>query len=173
MFCGIGLLGGCLLMLLFFSIVHERAVRLTKQCLIEATPLTVNEIQADKDARRAQLAMSVRRLEISMEEVRARTAGRHGEIGKHNAELSRLLVDLDKKAALILAAGAGRGAKKHRQKDRENPPVYLHALEAPAPAGNVFAPAISATGSEPASAERACGHRGAESERRQAASRSY
>ncbi len=139
MFCGIGLLGGCLLMLLFFPIVHERAVRLTKQRLIEATPLTVNEIQADKDALRAQFAMSVRRLEIGMEEMRARTAGRHGEIGKHNAELSRLLVDLDKKTALIFALRAREEVRKNivrriakillyiymRSKRRRRPAVFL------------------------------------------------
>ena len=41
MLCGIGPLAGCLLMLLFFPAVHQRAVRLT---LIDATPLTAKEI---------------------------------------------------------------------------------------------------------------------------------
>ena len=40
MLCGIGLLAGCLLMLLFFPAVHQRAVRLTRRDLVDATPLT-------------------------------------------------------------------------------------------------------------------------------------
>ena len=36
MLCGIGLLAGCLLMLLFFPAVHQRAVRLTRRDLVDA-----------------------------------------------------------------------------------------------------------------------------------------
>src|SRR3984885_1113238 len=61
MLCGIGLLAGCLLMLLFFPAVHQRAVRLTRRDLIDATPLTAKEIQVEKDQLRAQFAVSVRR----------------------------------------------------------------------------------------------------------------
>ncbi len=70
MVCGIGLLAGCFLMLLFFPAVHQRAVRLTRRDLIDATPLTAKEIQAEKDQLRAQFAVSVRRLEINMEQMR-------------------------------------------------------------------------------------------------------
>ena len=103
MVCGIGVLAGCLLMLMFIPLVHQRAVRLTKQQIVDATPLTVNEIQADKDHLRAEFAMSVRRLEISLEEMRAKAASRYGDIHKQNAEISRLQVDLDRKTALIFA----------------------------------------------------------------------
>ena len=90
MLCGIGVLAGCLLMLMFIPLVHQRAVRLTKQQIVDATPLTVNEIQADKDHLRAEFAMSVRRLEISLEEMRAKAASRCGDIHRQNAEVSRL-----------------------------------------------------------------------------------
>jgi len=103
MLCGIGGLTGCLLMLMFVPLVHQRAVRLTKQQIVDATPLTVNEIQADKDHLRAEFAMSVRRLEISLEEMRAKAASRYGDIHKQNAEISRLQVELDRKTALIFA----------------------------------------------------------------------
>jgi hypothetical protein len=43
-------------MLLFFPAVHQRAVRLTRRDLIDATPLTAKEIQAEKDQLRAQFA---------------------------------------------------------------------------------------------------------------------
>jgi hypothetical protein len=113
MFCGIGLLGGVLLMLLFVPLVHGRAVRLTERRLAEATPLTITEMQADKDALRAQFAMSVRRLELGMEELRAKSADRRGEIGKNAAEISRLYVELDRKTALIFALRARDEVRKN------------------------------------------------------------
>jgi hypothetical protein len=103
MFCGIGLLAGCLLMLAFFPLIHERAVRITKRHLVEATPMAINEIQADKDHLRAQFAMSVRRLEVSIEEMRAKAAGHSGDISRQSLEINRLHVELDKKMALIFA----------------------------------------------------------------------
>ncbi len=103
MLFGIGALAGCLLMLVFFPLVHQRAVRITKQHVVDAVPLAINEIQADKDHLRAQFAMSIRRLEISIEEMRAKAGGHKGEIGRQSAEISRLHVELDKKNALIAA----------------------------------------------------------------------
>ena len=103
MLCGIGMLAGCLLMLMFFPIVHQRAVRIARQHAVEAVPLAINEIQADKDHLRAQFAMSIRRLEINIEEMRARTAGQKGEIGRQGAEINRLHAELNKKDALIFA----------------------------------------------------------------------
>jgi hypothetical protein len=88
MFCGIGLLGGVFLMLLFVPLVHARAVRLTERRLADATPQTVTEMQADKDALRAQFAVSVRRLELSLEELRAKSADRRSEIGNTPSSLA-------------------------------------------------------------------------------------
>ena len=103
MLCGIGVLAGCLLMLMFIPLVHERAVRITKQQIVDATLMTVNEIQADKDHLRAEFAMSVRRLEIGLEEMRSKATSRYSDMHKQNAEISRLQVELDKKTALIFA----------------------------------------------------------------------
>ena len=112
MLCGIGLLAGCLLMLLFFPVVHERAVRLTRRHLLEATPMAVGAIQADKDQLRAQFAMSLRRLEVNLEEMRAKAAGRSVEIGKRTTEINRLQVELDKKTAMIFALRARDHVRK-------------------------------------------------------------
>src|SRR5580658_2095171 len=106
MLCGIGLLAGCLLMLVFFPFVHERAVRLTRQDLLEATPMAIGAMQADKDHLRAQFAMSLRRLEVNLDEMRAKTAGRSVEVSKRTVEINRLLVELDKKTAMIFALRA-------------------------------------------------------------------
>ena len=40
MLCGIGVLAGCLLMLMFIPLVHQRAVRLTKQQIVAPRRLT-------------------------------------------------------------------------------------------------------------------------------------
>ncbi|MDR3421906.1 MAG: hypothetical protein P4L80_11805 [Xanthobacteraceae bacterium] len=110
---GVGLLAGCLLMLAFVPLIHARAVRLTKRHLDEATPMAINEIQADKDALRAQFAMSVRRLEVSIEEMRAKAAGHSGELSRQSLEISRLHVELDKKMALIFAMRTREQVRKN------------------------------------------------------------
>jgi hypothetical protein len=112
MLCGIGVLAGCLLMLTFLPLIHGRAVRITRRHVAEATPMKVNEIQADKDHLRAQFAMSVRRLEVSIEEMRAKAAGQNGEVGRQSAEISRLRVELDKKTALIFALRTREAVRK-------------------------------------------------------------
>ena len=110
MLCGIGLLAGCLLMLFFFPAVHQRAVRLTRRDLVDATPLTAKEIQAEKDQLRAQFAVSVRRLELNMEQMRQKATERAAD--RQNAERARLQVELDRKSALILALRARDEVRK-------------------------------------------------------------
>jgi hypothetical protein len=110
MFGGIGLLAGCLLMLMFFPTVHRRAVAATRRELFDAKPLTANEIQAEKDQLRAQFAVSVRRLEIGIEEMRAKAMSR--AVDAQHADVSRLQVELDKKTAMIFALRAREEVRK-------------------------------------------------------------
>jgi hypothetical protein len=125
MLCGIGLLAGCLLMLLFFPAVHQRAVRLTRRDLVEATPLTAKEIQAEKDQLRAQFAVSVRRLEVNMEQMRDKALERAAD--RRNAEMARPQVELDKKTALILALRAREEVRKRTVKRIVKLLLYLFA----------------------------------------------
>jgi hypothetical protein len=53
MFFGIGFLVASLIGLVFMPLVHGRAVRLTAGRLQASTPLSMAEIQADKDQLRA------------------------------------------------------------------------------------------------------------------------
>ena len=53
MFFGIGFLVASLFGLVLIPLVHNRAVRLTMRRLEAATPLSMAEIQADKDQLRA------------------------------------------------------------------------------------------------------------------------
>jgi len=73
MYLAIGFLVALLLALMIAPLVHNRAVRLTTKRLEAATPLSMAEIQADKDQLRAEFAMSTRRLELSVEQMKAKT----------------------------------------------------------------------------------------------------
>ena len=101
MYFGIGFLVAALLGLLFVPLVHDRAVRLTMRRLEAATPLSIAEIRADKDQLRAEFAMSTRRLEMSVEQMKARTTGQLAELGKKSEAIIHLKKELGDKTAAI------------------------------------------------------------------------
>jgi chromosome segregation ATPase len=106
MFIGIGFLVAGLLVIGVIPMVHARAVRLTQRRLEAMTPLSMAEIQADKDQLRAEFAMSTRRLEMSVDQMKAKTTTQLAEIGKKSEAVSRLKLELGEKAAGLLAAEA-------------------------------------------------------------------
>jgi predicted nucleic acid-binding Zn-ribbon protein len=106
MYFGIGFLVAALLALLFFPLVHNRAVRLTMRRLEAATPLTIAEIRADKDQLRAEFAMSTRRLELSVEQMKAKTTSQLAELGKKTDAINQLKKELGEKTAAIFALEA-------------------------------------------------------------------
>ena len=69
MFFAGGFLVAGLLALALISSVHHRAVRLTQRRLQDALPVSLTEIQADRDKLRAKFAMSARRLEMTVEQL--------------------------------------------------------------------------------------------------------
>jgi len=101
MYFGIGFLVAALLGLLFVPLVHNRAVRLTMRRLEAATPLSIAEIRADKDQLRAEFAMSTRRLEMSVEQMKAKTTGQLAELGKKTDAINQLKKELGEKTAAI------------------------------------------------------------------------
>jgi chromosome segregation ATPase len=103
MFFGIGFLVASLIGLIIIPLVHGRAVRLTMRRLEAATPLSMAEIQADKDQLRAEFAMSTRRLEMSVEQLKAKTTSQFAELGKKSDAINRLKVELGEKNAAIFA----------------------------------------------------------------------
>jgi chorismate mutase len=103
MYFGIGFLVAALLALLFVPLVHSRAVRLTMRRLEAATPLSIAEIRADKDQLRAEFAMSTRRLEMSVEQMKAKTTGQLAELGKKTDAINQLKKELGEKTAAIIA----------------------------------------------------------------------
>ena len=99
MYFGIGFLCASLLGLVIIPLVHNRAARLTTRRLEAATPLSMAEIQADKDQLRAEFAMSTRRLEMSVEQLKARSTGQLSELGKKTEAITILKHELGAKTA--------------------------------------------------------------------------
>src|SRR5882757_3751846 len=106
MFVGIGFLVAGLLVIGVIPLVHSRAVRLTMRRLEALTPLSMAEIQADKDQLRAEFAMSTRRLEMSVEQMKAKTTNQLAEIGKKSEAVGRLKLELGEKTAALFALEA-------------------------------------------------------------------
>src|SRR6266566_6615882 len=106
MFVGIGFLVAGLLVIGAIPLVHARAVRLTMKRLEAVTPMSMAEIQADKDQLRAEFAMSTRRLEMSVEQMKAKTTSQLAEIGKKSEAIGRLKLELGEKTAALLALEA-------------------------------------------------------------------
>jgi DNA repair exonuclease SbcCD ATPase subunit len=106
MFVGIGFLVAGLLVIGVIPLVHARAVRLTMRRLEALTPLSMAEIQADKDQLRAEFAMSTRRLEMSVEQMKAKTTSQLAEIGKKSEAIGRLKLELGEKTAALFALEA-------------------------------------------------------------------
>jgi chromosome segregation ATPase len=106
MYFGIGFLVAALIGLVIIPLVHGRAVRLTMRRLEAATPLSMAEIQADKDQLRAEFAMSTRRLEMSVEQLKTKSTGQLAELGKKSDAINRLKIELGEKTATIFALEA-------------------------------------------------------------------
>ena len=106
MFFGIGFLVAALIGLVIVPLVHNRAVRLTMRRLEAATPLSMAEIQADKDQLRAEFAMSTRRLEMAVDQLKTKSTSQLAEIGKKSDAINRLKIELGEKTATIFALEA-------------------------------------------------------------------
>ena len=120
MFFGIGFLAAGLFGLVLIPLVHNRAVRLTMKRLEAATPLSMAEIQADKDQLRAEFAMSTRRLELSVEQMKSKTTSQLAELGKKTDAINRLKVELGEKTAAIFALEAREKSLRDQLQTTEN-----------------------------------------------------
>jgi len=119
MFFGVGFLVAALIGLVFIPLVHARAVRLTMRRIEAATPLSMAEIQADKDQLRAEFAMSTRRLEMSVEQMKAKTTSQLAELGKKGEAVTKLKNELGEKGAAIQAMEARERAMKDQLRATE------------------------------------------------------
>ncbi|MCF6321537.1 MAG: hypothetical protein L3J32_07180 [Rhizobiaceae bacterium] len=86
----LGFLAAALLALMISPVIWQRAISLTKRRIERSVPLTLNEIQADKDQLRAEFAMSTRRLEMSVDELREKASTQIIEINRKRDDIARL-----------------------------------------------------------------------------------
>ena len=114
MIFGIGFLAASLCGLVIIPLFHNRAVRLTKKRLEAAAPLSMAELQADKDQLRAEFAMSTRRLELQIEQLKADSAGQLAELGKKADAINLLKIEMHDKAAQIETLQASEAALQDR-----------------------------------------------------------
>src|SRR5262245_2361873 len=106
MYVAIGFLVACMLVIGVIPVVHARAVRLTTRRLEAMTPMSMAEIQADKDQLRAEFAMSTRRLEMSVDQMKAKTTSQLAELGKKSEAIGRIKLELSEKTAAMFALEA-------------------------------------------------------------------
>jgi chromosome segregation ATPase len=128
MYLAIGFLLSMLCGLMIVPLVHNRAVRLTTRRLEAATPLSMAEIQADKDQLRAEFAMSARRLEMNVEQLKNKTTSQLAELGKKTDAINRMKIELGEKNATIFALEAREKAMKEQLRATEE--EFAHKTEA-------------------------------------------
>src|SRR6201746_760669 len=119
MYLAIGFLVSTLLGLAIIPLVHSRAVRLTTKRLEAATPLSMAEIQADKDQLRAEFAMSARRLEMNVDQLKHKTTSQLAELGKKSDAINRMKLELGEKNATIFSLEAREKAVKEQLRATE------------------------------------------------------
>jgi chromosome segregation ATPase len=119
MYLAIGFLVAMLLGLTIVPLVHNRAVRLTTRRMEAATPLSMAEIQADKDQLRAEFAMSARRLEMNVDQLKHKTTSQLAELGKKTDAINRMKLELGEKNATIFALEAREKAVKEQLRATE------------------------------------------------------
>src|ERR1700751_2145868 len=106
MYFGLGFLAATLLALIIMPFVHGRAERLTTRRLEAAIPVSMAEIQADKDQLRAEFAMSPRRLEMSVDQLKRKTTSQLAELGKKDGAINRMKLELGEKKDTIFSLEA-------------------------------------------------------------------
>ena len=119
MYLAIGFLVSMLLWLMIVPLVHNRAVRLTTRRMEAATPLSMAEIQADKDQLRAEFAMSARRLEMNVDQLKNKTTSQLAELGKKSDAINRMKIELGEKNATIFSLEAREKAVKEQLRATE------------------------------------------------------
>jgi hypothetical protein len=94
MYQGIGFLAAGVFLLMLVPFVHDRAVRITTRRVEDAQPSWA-EVLADKDLQRAAFAMSVRQLEVKLQEIKDKHACGLAELGRKADALNRLRMEAD------------------------------------------------------------------------------
>src|SRR5262249_7132634 len=120
MYFGLGFLAATLIALIIMPFVHGRAERLTTRRLEAAIPVSMAEIQADKDQLRAEFAMSTRRLGMSVDQLKRKSTSQLAELGKKADAINQLKAEVGEKTATIFALEAREKTFKDQLKATED-----------------------------------------------------
>jgi chromosome segregation ATPase len=96
-----GFLSAVLLALLVAPPIWRRAILLTRRHVEAETPLTLNEIQAQRDGLRAEHAIAERKLELMLESSREKNALQLAELGEKERLMRNLTSELAARDATI------------------------------------------------------------------------
>jgi chromosome segregation ATPase len=107
--------------------IWRRAVLLTRKRIEASVPLTMNEIQADKDRMRAEFAMSTRRLEMSIKSFRDKASSQIIEINRNRDEMKRLASEREEKNRAISELEA-RGSELRADLRRREEELHKQAI---------------------------------------------
>ncbi|CDX54671.1 conserved exported hypothetical protein [Mesorhizobium plurifarium] len=117
LFFVLGFLCAVFLVSLVAPAVWRRAVVLTRRRLEASLPLTLAEIQADKDRVRAEYAMTTRRLEITVKNLQEKVAEQLVEIGRGREALKGLAVETKDKNQALSDLQAKNAELRQREED--------------------------------------------------------
>jgi len=106
MFAALGFLIASLLALMLAPPLWHRAVRLTTRKLEAIMPMSVTDIQADKDQLRAEFAIELRRVEVALEKAKDKAARELVQANKRRVENALLTEEI--------------GATKAQMQENEN-----------------------------------------------------
>ncbi len=116
-YSGIGFLLAILLVLGVKSLSHSWLGRFAVKRLESAAPKLMADIDADMGQLHAQIAVATRRLEVGVEEMRAKTSSQLSEIGRSSESIARLKAEIgDRTIALqaIVAKEKAQAEQLHR-----------------------------------------------------------
>src|SRR5258705_13036206 len=98
---GIGFLLAVALIFGAKLISHSRFGRLARKRLEAAAPKLMADIEADMGQLHSQIAVATRRLEISVEQMKAKTTSQLAEIGRSSEAIGRLKGEIAEKVAAV------------------------------------------------------------------------
>ena len=100
-YLGIGVLLTALVVFGAKPFLRSRVARRAMQRLDSAAPALMADIEADMEQIHSQIAVATRRLEMSVEQMKNRTAGQLGEIGKSSEVIARLKGEISERSAAL------------------------------------------------------------------------
>ena len=93
-YVALGFLAASLLALLLVPPLWHRAVRLTTKKLEATMPMSIADIQADKDQLRAEYAIRLRRVEMALDKAKEKAIREQVEANKRRVKIAEINADL-------------------------------------------------------------------------------